>query len=98
MRSNAQLALDYAREHPDWLERQIVLDAIAKRIEQVAELAKYQFPRELRDRFPEIEWNAIAGMRDRLVHDYDQLDLDVLRAVIEGHLPRLIATIQALRE
>ncbi len=96
MRFNAQLALDYAREHPDWRERQIVVDAIAKRVEQVAELAKYQFPRELRDRFPEIEWNNITGMRDRLVHDYDQLDLDVLRAVIDEHLPRLIATIGRL--
>jgi uncharacterized protein with HEPN domain len=62
MRASAQLALRYAREHPTWPTDQLVIDAIAKRIEDVADAAKMRFPRALRDEFPEIPWDEIAGM------------------------------------
>jgi uncharacterized protein with HEPN domain len=98
MRSNAQIALEYASSHPTWMDDQLVVDAIAKRVEQVAEVAKYQYPLELRLAAPDIEWDDIAGMRDRLVHDYDHLNLRVLRAVLNDDLPRLTRTIDGLLE
>ena len=47
---------------------------MAKRVEQVAEVAKNRLPIALRGDYPEIPWGAIAGMRDRLVHDYTNVD------------------------
>jgi uncharacterized protein with HEPN domain len=93
MRASAQLALRYAREHPTWPTDQLVIDAIAKRIEDVADAAKMRFPRALRDEFPEIPWDEIAGMRDRLAHDYASVDLDILREVVAEHLPHLVRSI-----
>jgi uncharacterized protein with HEPN domain len=98
MRRDAQIAIDYGGRGAAWHDDQLISDAIAKRVEQVAELAKYQFPRELRDQYPQIPWSDIAGMRDRLVHDYDQLDRDVLREVVEQHLPSLVATLDKILE
>lgn len=72
------------------------MDAIAKRVEQVAELAKYRIPRALRGDYPEILWDEIAGMRDRLVHDYANVDVDLLAGVVASDLPDLVARIDRL--
>lgn len=74
----------------------MAVDAIAKRVEQVAEIAKYQFPLARRDGYPGIDWDNIAGMRDRLVHGYGQLDMAILEDVVANHLPLLIARINEL--
>jgi hypothetical protein len=48
MRADAQIALEYARDHPDWREGRLVVDSIAKRVEEVTEAAKTRFPRAAR--------------------------------------------------
>ena len=96
MRRDARVALEYAREHPEWRESGLVTDAIAKRVEEVAEAAKSRFPRALRLEFPQIAWDEIAGMRDRLVHDYGNVDVEILREVVEEHLPALVEAIDGI--
>lgn len=96
MRENARQALGYAAQVPRWTENRMAVDAIAKRVEQVAEIAKYQFPLARRDDFPQIDWDNIAGMCDRLVHDCGQLDLIILEDVIMNHLPALVAGIDKI--
>ncbi|MGH7610936.1 MAG: HepT-like ribonuclease domain-containing protein [Candidatus Dormibacteria bacterium] len=90
MRDCAKRALSYAAAHPDWRGDDLVLDAIAKRVEQLAELAKYRVPRAQRGDYPGIQWDEIAGMRDRLVHDYANVDVGLLGSVVDDDLPRVI--------
>lgn len=96
MRANAQSALQYAGDHPDWRTDRLVAEAIAKRVEEVAEAAKARFNRALRGDYPDIECDLIAGMRDRLAHDYGNVDLDILDDVIDVHLLGLITTIDGI--
>jgi uncharacterized protein with HEPN domain len=96
MRANALIAIEYASAHPGWRGQRLVVDAIAKRVEEVAEAAKMRFPRALRGDYGDIEWDRIVGMRDRLVHDYGSVDLDVLCDVVERHLPALVASIDRI--
>ena len=96
MRANAQIALEYARDHPTWRKDRLVIDAIAKRVEEVAEAAKTKFPRALRVDYPEIDWDSIGGMRDRLAHDYGNVDLKILGEVVTKDLPRLVRSIDRL--
>jgi len=51
---------------------------------------------ELRQENPEVPWREMAGMRDVIVHEYDQLDLDVIWDVIHNKLPSLLRQISAL--
>jgi uncharacterized protein with HEPN domain len=96
MRAHAELAMTYAREHPGWRDDQFAIDAIAKRVELVAEVASYRIPRQLWGAYPAIPWNQITGIRHRLVHGYDRMDLDVLAETVERDLPALVEVIDGL--
>jgi uncharacterized protein with HEPN domain len=49
---------------------------------------------EFRDAHPAIPWRLIAGMRDRLIHHYDEVDLDEVWRVIEKDMTELITWLE----
>ena len=51
---------------------------------------------ESREKYPSIPWLQIVGMRNRLVHGYDAVDLDVLWDTIIDDLPPLISELEKI--
>jgi uncharacterized protein with HEPN domain/predicted nucleotidyltransferase len=51
---------------------------------------------EFRQQYSAIPWKAIAGMRDKVVHDYNQVDLEVIWDVITTDIPDLITQLERL--
>jgi uncharacterized protein with HEPN domain len=64
----------------------MVQDAVVRNLEIVGEAAKRLSPK-LRERAPGIPWREMAGMRDKLVHDYFGVDLDLVWDVVAAELP-----------
>jgi len=62
--------------------------AFARRLEIIGEAAK-RIPKELRAEHPNIEWCAMAGMRDRLIHEHFGVDLDLVWDVVQHKIPKL---------
>lgn len=60
--------------------------ALTKLVEIVGEAAK-QLTSSGRQKYPEVAWDDAARMRDRLVHHYFDVDLDVLWATVTEDLP-----------
>jgi uncharacterized protein with HEPN domain len=66
---------------------EIFLSAV-KLIEIIGEAVK-NIPDEVRVNYPNIPWKNIAGMRDKLVHEYWAIDEKVVWKVIQNNLPQL---------
>lgn len=73
----------------------MVQDAVVRNLEVIGEAAK-QLSEEARAAAPEIRWREIAGMRDKLIHQYFGVDLDVVWAVVERELEPLREAIKAI--
>lgn len=58
----------------DFLSSVQLQDSVIRRIEIIGEAAK-NLPEDFKNKYPEIPWKKIAGMRDIIVHDYFGLDL-----------------------
>lgn len=52
-----------------------IQDAILRRLEIIGEATKH-IPQSLRDKYPDIPWKQVAGMRDVLIHEYDSVYID----------------------
>ena len=63
--------------------------ALVRLVEIIGEAAAHVSESERR-RYPQIPWEDIVGMRNRVVHGYDEVDFDILWDVVELHLPPLI--------
>ncbi len=61
-------------------------DAVIRNIEILGEAVKH-LSAELTATHPEVEWKSIAGMRDKLVHEYFGVNLDILWDVLASKLP-----------
>lgn len=66
----------------------LIQDAVLRRLEIMGEATK-NLPNELREKYPEIPWREIAGLRDVLIHGYFGVNLARVWLVIERDLPDL---------
>ena len=71
--------------------------AFVRSIEVIGEAVK-KVPDAVRQKNPEIEWRAIAGMRDRLIHDYFGVNVDIIWQIIRDELPPLAVQVAAALE
>lgn len=78
-----------------FLEDQTLMRAFVRSIEVIGEAVK-QIPDKLREQSPQIEWRAIVGMRDRLIHGYFGVDYEIVWDVAANKIPALATVIQAM--
>ncbi|AFY75450.1 hypothetical protein Syn7502_03623 (plasmid) [Synechococcus sp. PCC 7502] len=71
------------------------LSAILYQVTIIGEATKRISP-EFRQSHPEIPWRNLAGMRDIIIHQYDQVDFDIVWDVIQHKLPQLLISLQPL--
>ncbi|MFB3881038.1 MAG: DUF86 domain-containing protein [Armatimonadota bacterium] len=72
-------------------------DAVLRNLEIIGEAAK-SIPPDIRDRYPEIDWRGIAGLRDILAHAYFGLDDATLWDIVQAKTPGLLAHLRRIAE
>jgi uncharacterized protein with HEPN domain len=75
----------------DWQKRA----AFERTMEVLGEAVK-RLPPELTARYPAVDWRGIAGMRDRVSHGYDAVDIALLWQAVETRVPGLLVTIEQM--
>ena len=62
--------------------------AVVRALEIIGEATR-RLPMEFRREYPDIPWKNMAGMRDRIIHGYDTVDLQIVWDVVKGDIPRI---------
>ena len=82
-------------EAKEFLDDKKTITACAFSVSQIGELVK-EITEETMKKYKEIPWNSMKGMRNRIVHDYENVDLSVLWGTIKTSLPELKSELQEI--
>jgi uncharacterized protein with HEPN domain len=86
----AQKAVTLSRGKKSDLDEDLTFNLALTRLIEIIGEAANRVPDEFQDAHPEIPWIEIVGMRNRLIHGYDEVDFDFLWNVVRDDLPSLI--------
>ena len=71
--------------------------AVIRKFEIIGEATK-NLPDLIKEKYPQIPWKDIAGMRDKLIHAYSEVDLKLVWKTIQQRLPELTSFIDDILE
>ena len=71
------------------------IDAVIRNLGIIGEAVK-KIPDSIREGYPSVAWHNIAGLRNRVIHVYFNVDMDIIWDVIQSKLPPLKMQIQQL--
>ncbi len=76
-------------DHDDFFEDIKTQDAVVRNLEVVGEAIK-NISEDLKERYPQIQWKELAGLRDKLIHHYFGVNYDIVWHVVKNELPDVI--------
>jgi uncharacterized protein with HEPN domain len=93
----AMEALSFTRDksRKDLETHRMLVLSLVKEIEIIGEAAAKVTP-EFQNQFPQIPWTTIVGIRNRLIHGYFTVNLDIIWNTVQKDLPVLIKALQKI--
>jgi uncharacterized protein with HEPN domain len=91
MLQSAELIMTYMAQcsKAEFVENVQLQDSVIRRLLVIGEAAR-RVSEATRQTLPNISWQEINGMRNRLVHEYDDINLNIVWDVIQSEIPSLI--------
>lgn len=79
----------------DFLADETLKRATIRSIEVIGEASK-QIPGDFKYKWQNVDWRSIAGMRDRLIHDYMGVDYSIVWDVVQKKIPELATNVEQI--
>jgi uncharacterized protein with HEPN domain len=99
MRDNARKAIDFSAglNYEAFSRDEKTIYAVIRAVEVIGEAAT-NIPEDIRSHYAEIPWREIKGMRNKLVHQYFGINMEVVWQTIQEDLPMIINVIDTVLE
>ena len=82
-------------DHGAFLDDRMRQDATLRKLEVIGQAVK-NLSEDTKSRQPEIPWKQIAGMRDKVIHDYFGVNLDVVWEIVSNELPKVVTPLKQM--
>lgn len=94
---SAKMAVNYLLNVSleEFLGNYLIQDAVIRRIEIIGE-ASARVSQESKKKYSHLPWKGMKGMRNLLIHEYDDINLDEVWNTVKNELPGLIKQIEEL--
>lgn len=94
---STRIALEYMREKTseEFTKDALLQDAVVRRLEIIGE-ASNRVSSETQKKYPHLPWQAMKGTRNRIVHEYDSIELDIIWEIVQQDLPFLVGELEKI--
>jgi uncharacterized protein with HEPN domain len=94
---SARTALEYVRgkTKDEFLKDVLLQDAIVRRLEIIGEPAG-RVSTAMQEQHPHLPWQAMKGTRNRVIHEYDSIQLDIIWDILQKDLPSLVKQLEKI--
>ncbi len=94
---SARAAIEYARgkSWDKFKKDSLVQDAVVRRLEIIGE-ASGRVSVSTQKKYPSLPWQAMKGTRNRVIHEYDSIELDIIWDIVQNDLPFLIGELEKI--
>ncbi len=82
-------------DNPVFAENRLLELAVLRLLEMIGE-AVTRLPEEFRSQHLEVPWGEVVGLRNRLIHGYDSVDLDIVERIVSEDLPDLLKKVREI--
>ena len=97
IRQAMRFLLEHVHAKEDLEKDEVLRHAVERNFTVIGEAAK-RVPESVRKENPQIPWKEMAGMRDMIIHEYDDIDLDEVWGTIKKDIPNVLVSIDKLLE
>lgn len=94
---SSRAALDYMRGKTwdEFSKDAILQDAVVRRLEIIGEAAG-KVSSATQKKYASLPWQAMKGTRNRVIHEYDSIELDIIWDIVQKDLPLLVNELQKI--
>ncbi|HRK87627.1 MAG TPA: DUF86 domain-containing protein [Anaerolineales bacterium] len=94
---SARTALEYmkGKTWDDFSRDTLLQDAVVRRLEIIGE-ASGRVSSKTQEKYTQLPWQAMKGTRNRVIHEYDSIELDIIWDIVEQDLPFLVTELEKI--
>lgn len=89
------LSFTKGMSYSEFTDDRKTVNAVIRSLEVIGEATK-KLPTSFKNNFPNIPWKQMAGMRNKLIHEYFGIDKQMVWQAIEKHIPYILPLIKEI--